>query len=96
MILAIAGYCVSVSCIVTYLRLAAGKSVTPNLWANFIGGPIVAFGNALVGYWPAVILEVFYTLVSLYGLLRLWWQKPMVNWHRFPCGCDRVTQVCTH
>ncbi len=78
MILAIAGYAVAVSCILTYVYAASGRSLTPNLWANLIGGPIVAFGNALVGYWPAVILEVFFTLAGLYGLLRLWWKKPVL------------------
>lgn len=79
MILTIAGYAVAVSCIATYIYAASGRSLTPNLWANMVGGPIVAFGNALVGYWPAVILEVFFTLAGAYGLLRLWWNKP-INW----------------
>src|SRR5436190_23491679 len=75
MILAIAGYLVAVSCIATYVYAASGRSLTPNLWANFIGGPIVAFGNALVGYWPAVILEVFFFLAGAYGLLRLLYKR---------------------
>lgn len=72
MILTILGYVVAAVCVGTYILAARGGSLTPNLWANLIGGPIVAVGNALVGYWPAVILEVFYTFAGLYGLLRVW------------------------
>jgi len=74
-ILTLAGYLVSISCIATYLWAASGRSLTPNLWANMVGGPIVAVGNSLVGYWPAVILEVFFTFAGAYGLVRLWWQR---------------------
>lgn len=75
MILSILGYCVSASCIITYVLAASGRSLTPNLWANATGGPIVAFGNSLVHYWPAVILEVFFTLAGVAGLLRLWYRR---------------------
>lgn len=75
MILAWLGYLVAALCIGTYTYAAFGGSLTPNLWANMLGGPIVAFGNALVGYWPAVILEVFFTFAGLFGLVRLWWRK---------------------
>lgn len=84
MILDVLGYLVSVVCITTYVFAARGGSLTPNLWANMIGGPVVAIGNALVGYWPAVILEVFYTLAGLYGLLRIWWMRPTFVWPRLP------------
>ena len=70
MILTWLGYVVAVACIVTYLWAASGRSLTPNLWANAVGGPIVAIGNSLVGYWPAVVLEVFFTFAGIYGLLR--------------------------
>lgn len=65
------GYGVAVWCIVTYVWAASGKGLVPNLWANAVGGPIVAIGNAHAGYWPAVVLEVFFTLAGVYGLGRL-------------------------
>lgn len=84
MILSILGYCVTVTFILTYVWAASGRSLTPNLWVNLIGGPIVALGNSFAGYWPAVILEVFITIASAYGLLRLWWQRPTFVWPRTP------------
>jgi len=76
------GYVVAALCIGTYIYAASGRSLTPNLWANMLGGPVVAFGNALVGYWPAVILEVFFTLAGAYGLVRRWYNQPWWNAYR--------------
>lgn len=37
---------------------------------NIIGAAIVAYTSYVIQYWPFVILEVTWTLVSIYGLMK--------------------------
>jgi hypothetical protein len=37
---------------------------------NIIGASIAAYASFLIGYWPFVILEGTWTLVSIYGLMK--------------------------
>ncbi|MBL7723220.1 MAG: hypothetical protein JNK27_03680 [Chitinophagaceae bacterium] len=37
---------------------------------NIIGAGLATITSLLIGYWPFVILEGTWTLVSLYGLMR--------------------------
>jgi hypothetical protein len=37
---------------------------------NLIGATLACYASFLIGYWPFVILEGTWTLVSLYGLMR--------------------------
>jgi hypothetical protein len=37
---------------------------------NIIGAALACYASYLIGYWPFVILEGSWTLVSLYGLMR--------------------------
>lgn len=37
---------------------------------NIIGSGLAAWASLLIGYWPFVILEGTWLLVSLYGLMR--------------------------
>ena len=37
---------------------------------NIIGAALAAYASFLINYWPFVILEGTWTLVSIYGLMR--------------------------
>lgn len=37
---------------------------------NIIGAGLATLASVLIGYWPFVILEATWTLVSLYGLMK--------------------------
>jgi hypothetical protein len=37
---------------------------------NLIGATLACYASFLIGYWPFVILEGTWTLVSLYGLMK--------------------------
>ncbi len=37
---------------------------------NIIGARLATTASLLIGYWPFVILEATWTLVSLYGLMK--------------------------
>ncbi len=37
---------------------------------NIIGAGLATIASLLLGYWPFVILEATWTLVSLYGLMK--------------------------
>ena len=37
---------------------------------NIIGAGLACYASLLIGYWPFVILEGSWTLVSIYGLMR--------------------------
>jgi hypothetical protein len=37
---------------------------------NMIGGALAAYASLLISYWPFVILESVWTLVSIYGLMK--------------------------
>jgi hypothetical protein len=37
---------------------------------NIIGAGLATTASLLIGYWPFVILEATWTLVSLYGLMK--------------------------
>ena len=37
---------------------------------NLIGAALACYASFLIGYWPFVILEGTWTLVSLYGLMK--------------------------
>jgi hypothetical protein len=37
---------------------------------NVIGAALACYASYLIDYWPFVILETAWTLVSLYGLMR--------------------------
>lgn len=37
---------------------------------NVIGAAIAAYASYLIQYWPFVILETTWTLVSIYGLMK--------------------------
>ena len=37
---------------------------------NIIGAVLACYASFLIGYWPFVILEGTWTLVSIYGLMR--------------------------
>jgi hypothetical protein len=38
---------------------------------NVIGAAIACYASFLISYWPFIILEGTWTLVSLYGLMRV-------------------------
>lgn len=38
---------------------------------NIIGAGLATVASLLINYWPFVILEATWTLVSVYGLIRL-------------------------
>lgn len=38
---------------------------------NVIGAAIACYASFLISYWPFIILEGTWTLVSLYGLMRI-------------------------
>jgi hypothetical protein len=38
---------------------------------NIIGGALACYASYLIPYWPFVILEGTWTLVSIYGLMRV-------------------------
>jgi len=67
--LTISAYIATAWCILTYIQLARGAwPLKPNLWANAVGGIPILIGNIAVGYWPAVILEIFFTSAGWLGL----------------------------
>ena len=37
---------------------------------NVIGAALACYASFLIGYWPFVILEGTWTMVSIYGLMR--------------------------
>ena len=37
---------------------------------NIIGGALACYASLLINYWPFVILEGTWTLVSIYGLMK--------------------------
>jgi hypothetical protein len=37
---------------------------------NSIGAALACFASWLIGYWPFVVLEGAWTLISIYGLMR--------------------------
>lgn len=37
---------------------------------NIVGAAIAAYASYLIQYWPFVILETTWTLVSIYGLMK--------------------------
>ena len=37
---------------------------------NILGGALATYASFLIDYWPFVILEGTWTLVSIYGLMR--------------------------
>lgn len=37
---------------------------------NIIGAGLATMASVLIGYWPFVILEATWTLVSIYGLMK--------------------------
>jgi hypothetical protein len=37
---------------------------------NIIGSALACYASFLIGYWPFVILEGTWTLVSIYGLMK--------------------------
>jgi len=37
---------------------------------NIIGASLACYASYLIGYWPFVILEGTWTLVSIYGLMK--------------------------
>jgi len=37
---------------------------------NIVGAAIAAYASYLIQYWPFVILEITWTLVSIYGLMK--------------------------
>jgi len=38
---------------------------------NIIGAALATYASVLIDYWPFVILEASWTLVSIYGLMRI-------------------------
>lgn len=38
---------------------------------NIIGAALATYASYLIDYWPFVILEATWTLVSIYGLMRV-------------------------
>jgi hypothetical protein len=38
---------------------------------NIIGAALATYASFLIDYWPFVILEATWTLVSIYGLMRV-------------------------
>ena len=38
---------------------------------NIIGAALATYASYLINYWPFVILEATWTLVSIYGLMRV-------------------------
>lgn len=51
---------------------------TKNIWyilMNFVGAGLACYASVLLKYVPFIILEATWTLVSLWGLIRLKIQK---------------------
>jgi hypothetical protein len=38
---------------------------------NTIGAALACYASFLIGYWPFVVLEGAWTLISIYGLMRV-------------------------
>ena len=38
---------------------------------NIIGAALATYASFLIDYWPFVILEATWTLISIYGLMRI-------------------------
>jgi hypothetical protein len=51
-------------------KMVAQNSV-PYLLLNTVGAGLACLASVLLGYWPFIILEGCWTLVSLVGLMRL-------------------------
>lgn len=69
MILSIVAYVASAWCIVTYLMLARGKPAFHNFVANAVGGPFICVVTTLAHAWPALVLNVFFTLAGWVGMI---------------------------
>lgn len=52
------------------LRNVITKESLPYLLLNLIGAGIACLASVLLDYWPFIILEGCWTLVSLYGLMN--------------------------
>ena len=46
------------------------------LLLNILGGGIACFASVLIKYWPFIILEGTWALVSAYGLIQYFNKKP--------------------
>lgn len=42
---------------------------------NIVGAGLACYASYLIGYWPFIILEGTWTLVSIIGLLRLYLKR---------------------
>ncbi len=57
------------------LRDIIGKDSAAYLALNVLGAGIACFASVLLQYWPFIILEGCWTLVSAYGLLNYFLQN---------------------
>jgi len=62
------------------LRNILSKDSLQYLSLNFVGAGVACFASVLLNYWPFIILEGAWTLVSLFGILKfLTSQNPPTN-----------------
>ncbi len=57
------------------LRNVLSKDSLAYLSLNLIGAGIACYASVLLNYWPFIILEGAWTLVSAYGLINYFQQK---------------------
>jgi len=60
--------------LVTYYFTLVGKLPSNNKWypaLNAIGAAVAGVASYLIGYWPFVILEATWTIISVIGWINL-------------------------
>ena len=64
--------------LVTYFLNLSGKLPSDNPWypaLNALGAGIAGFASYLIHYWPFVILEASWMMISLLGLFKIMTKK---------------------
>lgn len=60
--------------LIAYFLQTSGKLASdgrPYLWMNFLGAAVACFASWLIHYWPFVLLEGAWALVSLQSLWKV-------------------------
>jgi len=57
------------------LRDVIKKDGSTYLWLNFMGAGVACIASVLLAYWPFIILEGCWTVVSLWGLIAYYKEK---------------------
>jgi hypothetical protein len=65
---------IGVSILLLAFFLNLNKSLSSDsivyIFLNFIGAAVACIASVLLNYWPFIILEASWTLVSLFGLIK--------------------------